>query len=205
MNAKNAALGDRIRRARKMLGLTQQEFADRLAVTQPTVHRWEKGFYDPDEEALRRLGAMTKLSPAYFRYGEQVACGDQRTACIVGFVDSGAEIRPMEDAAPSVEPDNIEAPPDEKLTIVAVKIRGDSLYPVYHDGDALFYSRDGGLDEADFISRECVVKLSGGSTLVRRVMRGAQNGRYTLISHNAPPMHDVRLEWASPVRWVRRA
>jgi transcriptional regulator with XRE-family HTH domain len=203
MNTKNIALGERIRRARKTLGLTQQDFADRLAVTQPTVHRWEKGFYDPDEDALRRLGELTKLSPAYFRYGEEISAGTARPISIIGYVGPGAEIHDHADV--NGTPHCIEVPPGESLTIVAATIRGDGLYPVYQDGDAIFYSREGAVDEASFVDRECVVRVVGGGTLLRRVLRGSQRGRYTLIAHNAPPMNDVKLEWASVVRWIRRA
>ncbi len=202
MDAKNAALGERIRRARKTLGLTQQEFADQLEVTQPTVHRWEKGFYDPDEEALRRLSGMTKLTPAYFRYGDPGTSDDTVSVNLVGYVGAAAEIRPLDGHGNGH--DSVEAPPGEKLNTVAIKVQGDSLYQVYQDGDVIFYSRDGGLDEADFIGRECVVKLASGAIMLKRVMRGGQRGRYTLISYNAPPISDIKLEWAGPVRWVRR-
>ena len=41
-------LGGKIAGKRKDLGLTQQEFADRLSVTRQTVSRWEAGTVFPD-------------------------------------------------------------------------------------------------------------------------------------------------------------
>jgi transcriptional regulator with XRE-family HTH domain len=201
MSAKNIAMGERIRRARKSLSLTQQEFAERLAVTQPTVHRWEKGFYDPDEGALQRLSEMTTLPPAYFRYGEQALGAEPRVIDIVGFVGAGAQINPVDDSPQDIS--NIEAPPGEMLSTVAVSVRGDSMYPVYQDGDIIFYMREG-TDEASYLGRECVVKLVGGPILLKRVMRGSERNSYLLLSYNASPMDNVRLEWASPVRWIKR-
>lgn len=204
MDTKNAELGERIRRARKMLGLTQQHFADQLGVTQPTVHRWEKGFYDPDERALQRLAALTQLSPAYFRYGDGEGGGHKgRTAPLLGRVGNGAQIRLFDDQQPDRPVEKVEAP-IAATGIVALQVDGDSLYPVYQDNDLIFFMRDPSLPEAEFLARECVVKLADGAMLLRRVMRDGQRGRYTLVSHHAPPLNGVKLDWASPVRWVRR-
>jgi transcriptional regulator with XRE-family HTH domain len=199
MDMKNAELGERIRRARKMLGLTQQHFADQLGVTQPTVHRWEKGFYDPDERALQRLAALTQLSPAYFRYGDSDGTGHAaRTVPLLGRIGAGAQIRLFDDRRAEGQQadrpvDKVEAP-IAATGIVALQVEGDSLYPVYQDSDVIFYVRDPALPEP-----------ADGPMLLRRVMRDALRGRYTLVSHHAPPMNGVKLDWASPVRWVHRA
>jgi len=203
-SSKNIAMGERIRRARKSLNLTQQEFAERLQVTQPTVHRWEKGFYDPDEGALQRLSGMTDLPPAYFRYGDQALGPEPRSVSVIGYVGAGAQINSTEDQSRPHDINAIEAPPGEILSAVAVIVRGDSMYPVYQDGDVIFYGRDATEDEANYLGRECVVKLTEGPTLLKRVMRGSERGSYLLLSYNASPMDNVRLDWASPVRWIKR-
>jgi DNA-binding XRE family transcriptional regulator len=203
MSDRNIAMGERIRRARKSLNLTQQEFAERLQVTQPTVHRWEKGFYDPDEQALQRLSAMTDLPPAYFRYGEQAVTQGRRAVTVVGHVGSDGQISLDENKAQGVP--TIDAPVSEALSAVAIVVRGDSLYPVYQDGDVIFYGLEASNDEQAFLGRECVVKLAKGPTLLKRVMRGSERGSYLLLSHNGSPVDNARLDWASPVRWIKRA
>lgn len=206
-SSKNAAMGERIRRARKSLNLTQQEFAQRLKVTQPTVHRWEKGFYDPDETALGRLAEMTGLTPAYFRYGDPVSGPDPRLAAMVGYVGAGAQIVVAGQDGQSGQNGTtaaIAAPSGDALSAMAVMVRGDGLYPVYQDGDVIFYSPEGSDQESAYLGRECVVKLPDGPLLLKRVMRGSEPGSYLLLSYNAAPMDNVRLEWASPVRWIKR-
>lgn len=198
MNSKNAALGERIRQARKTLGLTQQEFAAQLEVTQPTVHRWEKGFYDPDEEALQRLAGMTKMSPAYFRYGEHDAFGGTASVAVTGHVGLDGEVHP---AARGHE--RIDAPPCQ-TALAAIQVRGDGLRPAYDNGDIIFYAIDANWAPGDIVGRDCIVKLTSGLTLLKRVTNGARRDRYTLSSHVTPPIDDVELAWASPVRWVRR-
>lgn len=205
MSDRNIAMGDRIRRARKSLNLTQQEFAERLNVTQPTVHRWEKGFYDPDENALRLLAQMTDLSPAYFRYGDQIRVERAPLVPVIGYVGVGAEIDQHAINNHSNGATAIEAPSLDMMGSVAAIVRGDSLYPVYQDGDVIFYLRHGIDEEAAYIGRECVVQVAGGPLLLKRVMRGSERGSYLLLSYNASPMDNVRLQWASPVRWIKRA
>jgi phage repressor protein C with HTH and peptisase S24 domain len=86
--------------------------------------------------------------------------------------------------------------------MVAVRVRGDSMFPVYRDGDLIYYSRDADFHESECLGAECVVKVVEGPTLVKTVMRGSANGLFSLLSYNAPPIADRRIEWAAPVLWV---
>lgn len=47
--------GERIRRLRSRLGLTQSELADELGVRQQTVSEWETGLYRPRGASVRLL------------------------------------------------------------------------------------------------------------------------------------------------------
>ena len=44
--------------ARKMAGLTQQEFAQACGVSQGTVSRWEKGTKDPTITQAKKIGEI---------------------------------------------------------------------------------------------------------------------------------------------------
>lgn len=49
-------------------------------------------------------------------------------------------------------------------------VRGDSMYPAYHDGDVIFYKRHDG-KITDLIGRECVVQLKDERQLVKSSTR----------------------------------
>jgi transcriptional regulator with XRE-family HTH domain len=49
------SMGERIRLARKRLGLNQAELANRLGVTQPAIANWESGVHDPRRLMLAKL------------------------------------------------------------------------------------------------------------------------------------------------------
>ncbi len=60
MNAK--IIGEHIKKFRKEKGLTQQQLADSLFVSDKTISRWELGKGLPDIEELPRIAAMLNIS-----------------------------------------------------------------------------------------------------------------------------------------------
>ena len=46
---------------RKALNMTQEQMADRLGVTAPAVHKWEKGTSIPDVAVLPSLARLLKI------------------------------------------------------------------------------------------------------------------------------------------------
>ncbi len=60
-----AVLGSKIANARKELGITQVELADKMAVTRQTVSRWESGAALPDIEKVSQLASILKVSCDY--------------------------------------------------------------------------------------------------------------------------------------------
>ena len=58
-------LGNKIAKKRKDLGMTQQEFADRLSVTRQTVSRWEAGTVMPDIDKMQDIANTLNTSCDY--------------------------------------------------------------------------------------------------------------------------------------------
>ena len=86
---------------------------------------------------------------------------------------------------------------------MAVRVRGDSMHPM-RDGWLLFYRRDHAGVSEDCLNRLCVIKLADeGPIMVKEVRRGYRPNYFILSSWNAPPLEDVRLEWAAPVLSIR--
>jgi len=62
ISPEQAALGQRFKTLRTVKHLTQQQVADRMAVTKATVSAWETGRNMPDPFALRHLAKMYEVS-----------------------------------------------------------------------------------------------------------------------------------------------
>ena len=60
--------GEKIRNARKSLGLTQRQLADQIGVSNTSVSNWEKGLSRPDADLIQKLCAALHLQPNDF-YG----------------------------------------------------------------------------------------------------------------------------------------
>ena len=63
-------LGERIRKARKAAGLTQEALAERVGVKQPQVPRWEKNLTIPSLEHLKSVAEVLDASVAWLLYGD---------------------------------------------------------------------------------------------------------------------------------------
>ncbi len=202
-----ADLAARIRALRKLLGLSQASLARRVGVDQSNVSRWESGA-PPDDAHIVRLAELAGQHPAAFRYGRLPEAGSEAAptdkVSVVGYVGAGQEIFALDDHARGAGLEEVEAPEGVgRDTMVAVRVRGESMHPL-RDGWVLFYRRDqNGVPEA-CLNRLCIVKLADdGPVMVKELHRGYRQGHFVLSSWNAPPLEDVRLDWAAPVLSIR--
>ena len=200
-------LAARIRALRKLLDLSQASFARRVGVDQSNVSRWERGA-PPDDGHIVRLAALAGQHPAAFRYGRlaetDLEAPPPDIVSVVGYVGAGQEIFAHDDHALGAGLEEVEAPEGVgRDTMVAVRVRGESMHPL-RNGWLLFYRRDQhGVPEA-CMNRLCIVKLADdGPVLVKELRRGYRDGHFVLSSWNAPPIEDVRLDWAAPVLSIR--
>jgi transcriptional regulator with XRE-family HTH domain len=89
--------------------------------------------------------------------------------------------------------------------VEAALVVGNHLYPRYDDGDVITFDlRDKSAPE-DLIGKECVITLTNDLTFIKTIVRGSGPNLYHLTSFNAPPVYDVEIKRAIPVRWVGRS
>jgi phage repressor protein C with HTH and peptisase S24 domain len=86
---------------------------------------------------------------------------------------------------------------------IAVQVHGNAYYPAYYDRDIILTERHHGPPE-DYLGKRCVITLRDGTQIVRELRRGTRTGLFLLISHNAPPMEDVEIGDAAPIKgtWI---
>ena len=90
---------------------------------------------------------------------------------------------------------------------IGLEVRGESMSPVYRNGDFLICYRRAARNAHNLIGHDCVVRTADGRNLVKILKKGARPQTYTLKSYN--PLHEdienVSLEWVAPIAWIRRA
>lgn len=184
---------NRIKALRRSAGMTQQDLADRLGVDKSTVWRYESGALDLFQKSASEIArVLGVVSP------EHLLTSFPDPVRLIGNVGAGAEVIPLDD-----ETIWIDAPPGLHEPM-AVEVVGRSMMPVYRPRDVLFAERrDRAAD--DVIGQDCIVQVTDGRRLVKRVQRGHIKGMYRLYSYDTQDeTDDLALDWAAPVRWISR-
>jgi phage repressor protein C with HTH and peptisase S24 domain len=194
---------NRIRELREERRLSQERLAELAATTRQQIDRLEKGQRGLDLKWMVRIARALDVPVAALVDSQ----AGPTLATLVGAVGAGERIVPFDRDATF---ENIPAPPG--LTApAAVVVRGDSMEPVYRNGEVLLYDRADSVP-AHSIGRDCAVQLAppgpgdSGDMLLKVVQRGTRKDRYNLLSYNPrhPPIVDARLLWAAPIQWVKR-
>lgn len=133
-------------------------------------------------------GALTSLTPVI---------------AVAGHVGAGARVDLSDPHAKGDGIYHIKCPSEmSPRGVVGVEVSGDSMAPIYQQGDVLIYSRDALGVPSEAIGKICVCEDSEGRAWVKVLRTGSKEGTFSLISVNpeAENLHGVNLKWAAPVR-----
>lgn len=119
---------------------------------------------------------------------------------VAGKIGAGGVVLFAEESDPRF----VKRPPGAAGTFVALEVKGESMLPVYRDGDIVYIRRDHDGVLPQYIGEECAVHTVEGGTFLKVLAAGSEAGRYTLRSFNAEDMVNTELVWASPVVFVMR-
>ncbi len=140
---------------------------------------------------------------------------------LTSYVGKEAEILPYK----SENSERLDCPPGySPADIAAVRITGDSLLPVFHDGWIVYFSNRSGATNtgnpshgwqvpynkpvngdayAEFIDKPCVAKLTDGRMFLRILKRGTTHGRYNLTAYNLSDIRDAEIAWAAKIVFIK--
>jgi len=116
--------------------------------------------------------------------------GREAAIPVTGLVGAGAAVEMIGDTSGHDSPDEITIPQPGR--IAALKVRGESQYPRFQEGEFVLYDPEPVFPQT-LVNRYAVVQVVDGRRLVKRLRKGSREGLWTLESHNAPLEHDVDL------------
>jgi len=142
---------------------------------------------------------------------------------VTGIVGTGAIITPA-DTSKDIK-DEVDCPPGfNPSDVVAVRIKGNAMLPVFHDGWVVYYSRNtdlklpaisGGWQVpytaarktrsqpfAELLNKPCVIGFSDGKTMLGTLKRSTKGG-YDLINHNAADVRNIKPKWAAKIIFIK--
>lgn len=138
----------RIKKKRKLLGLTQAQLAKALDVRPQAVSGWERGLSSPKGKQLSSLSGVFNVTKAWILYGTDELTNSENSVCdlivkvpLYEHVKAGAgngfenhseltkEIYPV--------PTEIIENQENKESIFCIKANGNSMEPAFYDGAIL--------------------------------------------------------------------
>lgn len=200
-------ISQRVKRVRVALGKgrseSQQDFAKRFGVDQSTVSKWERGTQMPDSHHLDTLAQLEgeALDGDAVNPTSEGGTSPFTLVPVVGDIGAGATVYPVEGDRSSRATGYVRAPRGFGA-VEALRVRGNSMWPAYRDGDTVFIDNK----HAEFPllrQKEYILELADGRVLLKMVEPN-QDGTYNLISHNAPQEPAVVIKSARRVRYVRK-
>lgn len=168
----------------------QADLANALGVTQASVSRWFSGSEPRGEvrDSINDLYEQLSLAPE----GALIS-----HVPLMGYIGAGAEIMPDFEQVPPDGLEKIDIPfpmPDE---MIAFRVRGDSMLPVYREGYIIIVYRNQKKPLEAFYGEDAAVRTSDGRRFIKTIVRGAEG--VNLISWNANPIENVKLEWIGEI------
>lgn len=91
-------------------------------------------------------------------------------------------------------------------SLISIVVEGDSMHPIYRDGDYLICDRVDGANIHNIVGRDCIIYTADGDAYVKILNKGSSPTTYNLRSYNPtyPDIEDVKIKWAAPVVWIKR-
>ena len=209
-----------IRRIRQSKGMTLEEVAEAANTSFAQIQKLEKG------ERRLTIEWMSRIAGALgVRSHDLLADEPLPMVSIAAYVGNDGEVYPYNDTEKTPEETEVECPPGlNPRHVIAIRVRGDSMYPVFHNGWIVYYSERQDIDIpvlrdgfqvpynqrteerlSEFFKKPCIVKLADGRTMLKTLKEGRTPGRYTLSSYNAPDLDEVQVEWAAKIIFIKTA
>ncbi|TVR12022.1 MAG: helix-turn-helix transcriptional regulator [Salinarimonadaceae bacterium] len=174
-------------------GLDATSFNKSKRVSADGRERW------PSSESIAKILAATSSSAREFvGLIDPEAAAPPATIPLVGWAQAGAGRFFTEDGMPSGSSwDEIEFPEPGPDKVFALEVSGDSMEPLYRDGDILIVSPGASVRKGDRV----VVRLHNGEVTAKELWRRTARN-IELRSLNAD--HEDRLVPLSDVAWLAR-
>ncbi|MBN9073984.1 MAG: LexA family transcriptional regulator [Rhizobiales bacterium] len=184
-------MGNRLKELRNSRGWTLERAADEMSVSRSQYIKLERG--------ERRLTAdyISKAAQIFGVTASDIISAPG-TVAVMGYVGAGAEVEPDFEQVPPEGLEEIELPFPVPDDMIAFKVRGNSMWPVYKPDHIIVVFKEQRKPIESFYGLEAAVRTDDGRRFIKTVERG--NGGVFLRSWNEPePIGPVHLAWIGEI------
>lgn len=159
---------NRLKQARMRSGISQKSLAEQLHISQQAYAKYETGASSPNPEMLGRIASILNVST-----DELIGIGSirrpktKKTIPVLGQIPAGIPIEAIEDVLDYEDLSEQEAADD--FEYFGLRIKGNSMYPEYQDGDTIIVRRQDTAETGD----DAVVMVNGYDATFKRIKRSA--------------------------------
>lgn len=160
---------NRITVLRKAAGISQVELGRIVGVAQNTISAWERGTREPDHECILILADYFGVSTDYILgRGDAELVPPLLDRAVVdinvyGRIPAGVPVEAIEEI---IDTEQIPAAwISGGREYFALQVKGDSMYPVYLDGDIVIVRKQETCETGD----DCVVYVNGYDATLKRI------------------------------------
>lgn len=193
----------RIKEIRVESQITQQRLAKAVGVSRSTIAMWESGATEPDTACLKKLADIFDVSVDYLlgrtdikkepegstiRFFHPNVTEDYVTFPVIGEIAAGYDFPATEDwSGETVDIPTAYLHGRSREDFFVLRVHGDSMYPLYMDGDKVLIRKQTSLDHSGQIG---AVLYAGDMATLKKVEYKPGEDWMRLIPSNPmyPPM-----------------
>lgn len=198
-------IGKKLKSLRKSRNLTQTELGKRLGIPTSTLGMYERNKRTPSPDILAKYINFFDVTYDYI-FGNNISSKNSKkykTIDVLGSIPAGIPVEAISDVIDTedLSIDNFDLNKD----YIGLKVKGDSMYPEYLDGDTVIIQIQPDCESG----QDAAVYINGYDATLKKVIKN-DDGTITLkpINNNYPPRtfgkNDEQITILGIVKEIRR-
>lgn len=161
------SISENIKRIREKYNLTQDELGEIAGVSGGAVSTWERGTAEPRMGAIQKISDRLNINKSDIvdEHTDNASSSPSIRIKVLGSVPAGVPLDAIEDI---VDWEDI---PREWTAggkeFFGLKVKGDSMYPKYIEGDTIIVRKEDDCESGD----DCVVYVNGYDATLKKVIK----------------------------------
>lgn len=183
MNKYNKEIGKRLKKSRFELDLTLKELGKMVNLHKSTIKRYEDGEIKTlDIEKIKDFSKALKVSPVYLLGWEDVdEYNNSILVPVYGDIPAGVPLEAIEDIQGYEDIPVNWFKGDRRF--IALKVKGDSMYPKYLDGDIVIIQLQPDCESG----QDCACYINGYNATLKTVYKHSDKIELRPLNPNYPP------------------
>lgn len=194
---------NKIKLLREELNISQEELANKLGLSKGIISLYENGKRKPSFDILNKLSKIFNCSIDYIIGNWNEA--EPTLINVYSSVHAGILSEMIENIVDTEEISEKMARSDK--TYFGLKVKGDSMFPTYQEGDTLIVEKNTSCESGN----DCIVAINGNEAFLKRVYINstgitlqALNPKYEPLTYTNDEVKELPVTIIGIVRELRR-